>query len=499
MRVLLVYPKCPEMTFWSFDTSIQKFTDKKTAHVPLGLLTVASMLPVDWNLELVDENVRQLADKDIRSADLVLSSAMLVQKDSARRIINQCYDYGKTIIAGGPFFTTCHKEELTRINHVLRGEIEDTIDPFLEDFQRGVAKHIYPIPEKKPDLSKTPIPMWGLINPKDYVTPSVQHSRGCPFKCDFCDIIVMYGRIQRVKHPEQIISEVHALYNAGWKGPLFFSDDNFVGNKRQVKRMLHRLIHWQNYYDYPFHLITQASINLADDDELLSLMRAANFREVFIGIESVSEACLEECGKSQNLNRSLIDSVNKIQDQYGIQVMGSLIIGFENDPPDNAKRQINFVRKVHTPIVQVSRLCALPDTPLYNNLLEKNRIKGSGTGENTDGSTNIQYSDEVEEKLSKDFCTVITTIYSPPELYDRIWRLVKNLPPNTKGNALTKSGLKTLLKSFWKIGVLAKDRRLLFWKLIAKTLLFYPKNFPVLGKHLVFGEHLMFLADKFRD
>jgi len=339
--------------------------------------------------------------------------------------------------------------------------------------------------------------MWELINLEDYVTSSVQHSRGCPHDCEFCDIVAMYGKRPRVKKPEQMIAEFQSLYDTGWRGSVFVVDDNFIGNKIKVKKMLHLLIGWQRQHGYPFHFVTQASIDLASDDELMELMRTANFREVFIGVETVSPESLEECGKSQNLKRSLVDSIRKIQ-TYGIQVMVSLIIGFDNDPPDIAKRLINFIWVVIAPIIQLSRLCALRGTRLYDRLKKEGRIKGFATGENTDGSTNILYPEGVEERLSAAFNEVFTTIYSAPELYKRIWNLVKSLPPNTQGNVLTASGAKTLLKSFWKIGILGKGRRFLFWKLIAKTFLFSGRNFPVLIKHFVFGEHLMIISDKFR-
>jgi len=502
MKALLVHPKCPKMTFWSMEDIIKKFTDKKAGHIPLALLTVASMLPEDWILKLVDENVKELTDDDILWANIVLVSAMLIQKKRARKIISRCNELKKTVIAGGPFFTTCDDEELKGVDHVLQGEVEDTMPIFLEDLKKGTAKRIYPSPAKRPDIKKSPIPKWDLINPGDYVSGAIQSARGCPHDCEFCDVVAMYGKIPRVKDPEQVIAEIQALYEAGFRGAIFFADDNLIGNKIMVKKILRQLIGWQRQYDYPFHFFTQVSIDLALDDELLGLLRDAGFREVFIGIESVSIESLEECGKFQNLktmrDMPLIDSVKKIQEKYGIQVMVSLIIGFDHDPPDNAKRLINFVRRVKTPIVQLSRLCALRGTRLYNRLKKAGRIKGFATGENTDGYANIRYSDDVEKGFDIAFKEVFTTIYSEGELYERIWNLVKSLPPNTRGRALNSSGIKTLLKSLWEIGILGKGRRLLFWKLIAKTLLFSRRNFPVLIKHLIFGEHLMKIAERFR-
>lgn len=499
MKALLVHPKCPEMTFWNMGGIIKKFTDKKAAHIPLGLLTIASMLPKNWTLKLVDENVEELTDENILWADIVLLGAMLIQKERAQKIIAHCNKLGKKVVIGGPFFTTCDDEDLKGADYILQGEVEDTIHIFLDDFERGVTKQIYPIPKKRPDITKTPIPMWELINFDDYVTMAVQHSRGCPYDCEFCDIVTMYGKHPRVKKPEQMIAEFQSLYDADWRGPVFIVDDNFIGNKIKVKKMLRWLIDWQRRYGYPFHFVTQASIDIARDNELLELMREVNFREVFIGIESVSIESLEECGKFQNLNLgiSFVDAIRKIQ-AYGIQVMASLIIGFDHDPPDVAKKSINLIREIDVPTFQISRLSVLYKTRLYERLFKEGRIKGSATGENTDGSTNILYPKDIEERLNAAFNEIFTTIYSAPELYRRIWNLVKSLPPNTRGNVFRVSSAKTLLKSFWKIGILAKGRRFLFWKLIAKTLLFSWRNFPVLIKHFVFGEHLIEITERFR-
>jgi len=497
MKALLVYSKYPD-TFWSFEYTLEQFTSEEAAFPPLGLMTIGAMLPKDWELKLVDLNVMELTDAHIEWADLVFVSAMLVQAESAQQTISRCKNEGKRVIVGGPAFTACHKE-FSGFDHVISGEAEEILPLFLEDLQKGTPKKIY-ASSKKPDITKTPPPLWSLINFADYATMPLQFSRGCPFNCEFCDIIEMYGRIQRTKTPEQMIREVQSLFDAGWKGSVFVVDDNLIGNIRKVKEMLRQLIRWQKKYDYPFKLITEASVNLADDEELLKLMAEANFHEVFVGIETVSVSSLEECGKSQNLRRNLVEAVRTIH-QNGLQVMGGFILGFDSDNPETIFDALTaFIQESGVVIAMVGLLNALPGTRLWKRLEKEGRVKGGiSRGENTDGDTNI-IPLMGKEKLIKGYKKVITAIYSPQMYYARIGEMLENLHPISHGRISSRE-FRILLKSFWKIGVLAKDRRLLFWKLLAKNLPFSKdklSKFPVAVKLAVFGEHLMKIAQKFR-
>jgi radical SAM superfamily enzyme YgiQ (UPF0313 family) len=489
-RALLVYPEYPN-TFWSFEYALKQFTSKKAAFPPFGLMTVGAMLPQNWNLKLINMNVKELLDIHIEWADIVFVSAMLAQAESAQNVIWRCKEFGKKVVVGGPAFTACH-EQFFGFDHVLSGEAESILPLFLKDLEKGSTKKIYASLEK-PNITETPIPLWSLINFADYRTMPLQFSRGCPFNCEFCDIIVMYGRVQRTKTPEQMLREFQSLFDAGWTGSVFVVDDNFIGNIKKVKEMLRRLIEWQKQNNYPFKLITEASVNLADDEELLGMMAEANFHEVFVGIETVSKKSLEECGKSQNLKRNLVEAVKTIH-RHGLQVMGGFILGFDNDDPETIfDEQIEFIQEAGIVTAMVGILNALPGTRLWHRLEKEGRItQGISSGENTDGDTNI-IPLMGKEKLIKGYKKVITAIYSPRMYYARIVTMLQDLRPVVRGR-ISAQEIKIFLKSLWKIGILARDRRVLFWKLLFSS----GRKFPVAVKNAVFGEHLLEFAKKFR-
>src|SRR5207253_2443462 len=328
MNALLIYPEFPD-TFWSFRHAL-KFIGKKSAFPPLGLLTISSMLPKCWNRRLIDMNLRPLTTADMKWADVVFASAMYVQKKSLKEVINLCKAEGKTVVMGGPY-ASMGLNDAIGADHGFVGEVETTFPGFLEDFERGEAKAVYQAPER-PALALTPIPDFALAELGQYSDMSVQYSRGCPFNCEFCDIIEIYGRVPRTKSNRQILAELDALYSLGWRGTVFIVDDNFIGNKKNVRRLLPELADWQKRHDYPFTLLTEASVNLADDEPLLESMRQSGFRRVFLGIETPVEESLKEAQKSQNRG-NLLDSVKRIQ-SYGMEVMAGFIVGFDNDPED---------------------------------------------------------------------------------------------------------------------------------------------------------------------
>src|SRR5213082_846203 len=377
MNALLIYPEFPD-TFWSFRHAL-KFIGKKSAFPPLGLLTISSMLPKSWNRRLVDMNVRPLATADLEWADVVFASAMYVQKESLRQVIRLCKVEGKTVVMGGPY-ASMGLNDAIEADHVFVGEVETTFPGFLEDFERGEAKAVYQAAERPP-LCLTPIPDFGLAELSQYSDMSVQYSRGCPFNCEFCDIIEIYGRVPRTKSNQQIVAEFDALRDLGWRGTVFIVDDNFIGNKKNVRKLLPELAEWQKENGYPFSLITESSVNLADDEPLLDNMRDAGFRRVFLGIETPVEESLKEAQKSQNRG-NLLDSVKKIQ-SYGMEVMAGFIVGFDNDPADIFERQIDFIRKSAIPLAMVGLLNALPETQLWRRLEREGRLLGEATGNNT--------------------------------------------------------------------------------------------------------------------
>lgn len=481
MNVLLVYPKYPE-TFWSFKYAL-RFISKKAAYPPLGLLTVASMFPSEWNKKLIDLNVTELKEEHIAWADMVFISAMIVQKNSANEIISRCKAHGKKVVAGGPLFTTQY-EKFKEVDHFVLNEAEVTFPLFLKDLKEGKLKQIY-TSTIRPDITNTPLPSWSLINFKHYATMALQYSRGCPFNCEFCDIIIMNGRIPRTKTPEQIIKEFQSLYDAGWRGSLFIVDDNFIGNKANVKKMLPFLIKWQKEHKYPFTLITEASINLADDKELMRMMSAANFCKVFLGIETPSINSLKECGKMQNVARDITEAVKTIH-QNGMQVMGGFIVGFDSDTESIFETQIKFIQQIGVVEAMVGLLNALPQTRLWHRLKTEGRLLSDTTGENTDGNLNfIPKMDK--KKLIEGYKRVLSTIYSSKYYYKRINTLIRNYRPTARGR-ISKEDIIAFIRSIWRIGILSKAR-LLYWKLIIKTSLRKIKALPVAVELAICGLH----------
>jgi len=384
LKILLVYPEFPD-TFWSFKHAL-KFIRKKAGAPPLGLLTVAAMLPPAWEKRLVDLNVTSLTDKDLAWADYVFVSAMIVQRESAQAVIERCKAIGVKVVAGGPLFTMEH-EQFPDVDHFVLNEAEETLAPFVRDLLAGQARRVYSSDEF-PDIHQTPIPLWELANLKHYDTISIQFSRGCPFNCDFCNVTSLLGHYPRTKTAAQIIAELNTIYALGWRKSIFFVDDNFIGNKKQIKfEVLPALIEWRKgKTGMPFS--TEASINLADDPELMKLMVEAGFDTVFVGIETPNEDSLTECSKSQNKGRDLVESVKQLQ-RAGLQVQGGFIVGFDHDSPSIFQQQIDFIQKSGIVTAMVGLLQAPLGTRLYERLQKEGRLLNEFSGDNVDGSTNI--------------------------------------------------------------------------------------------------------------
>ncbi len=487
MKILLVYPKYPD-TFWSFKY-IMRFISRKAAFPPLGLLTVASMLPKRWEKKLVDMNVTELSDDHLAWADMVFISAMIVQKPSAEQVIARCNALGKKVVAGGPVFTTQH-ENFKGVDHFILNEAEVTLPLFLKDLKEGNLKPVC-TSSIRPNITKTPLPMWSLINFKDYATMLIQYSRGCPFNCEFCDIIIMNGRIPRTKTPQQTLREFQALYDAGWLGSLFIVDDNFIGNRVNVKKMLPEIIKWQKERSYPFQLLTEASTDLAADDNLLKLMSEANFDEVFLGIETPVKESLEECHKVQNANRDLVASVKKIQ-QYGMQVMGGFIVGFDSDPESIFERQIEFIQKTGVVMAMVGVLTALPKTQLWYRLKAEGRLISESWGD-INGALNFKPKMD-RKRLLNGYKRLITTIYDRKHYYQRINTLIKNYRPSVKSR-ISARDIKAFIRSMWRIGILSNSR-VRYWSLLIRTAITKKRALPVAIKLAIMGYHFEKIANQ---
>jgi radical SAM superfamily enzyme YgiQ (UPF0313 family) len=487
MRILLISPQTPD-TFWSFK-HVLKFVSKKAAFPPLGLLTVAAMLPRDWELRVVDKNVERLTDEAVRWADYVMISAMIVHRESVRNIVARCAAFGKPIIAGGPLFTT-NQEAFPEIQHFVLGEAEEVMPELIEDLRKGCLRRVYRAPGW-PNLEQTPVPRWDLIKLRQYATMAVQFSRGCPFDCEFCDIIVMNGRVPRTKPPAQLVVELEALRRRGWKDTVFIVDDNFIGDKRRTRALLRELIAWRRRTRPGMGFLTEASVNLADDPELCRLMVEAGFTKVFVGIETPSVEALEECRKLQNRGRDLVAAVRTLQ-QAGLEVMGGFIVGFDSDKPDIFRRQYEFIQRSGVATAMVGLLTALPQTRLWQRLKREGRLETESSGNNTRAELNFR------PKLSREFLQsgyreLMKKLYEPKAYYQRVRTFLKNHHPTGPRLRLSRADFTAFLKSFWLLGVWYRGR-VAYWRFFWSTLLRRPRQLRCAIELAILGYHFRRVA-----
>jgi len=469
MKALLIFPEYPD-TFWSYKHALS-FINKKASLPPLGLLTVSSLLPETWEKKLIDLNVSKLKNEDISNADIVLISSMIVQIKSAQEIIERVKSFGKFIVAGGPLFSALFND-FPDVDCFVLNEGEVTIPLFLKDFENSKVKKVYKS-GIRPDITKTPVPDWSLINMNDYASMPLQVSRGCPYSCDFCDIIVMNGRIPRVKNAEQVIAELDAIYNTGWRSSVFIVDDNFTGNRKKVKLILKEIAGWMKKYHKPFTLSTESSITVADDIEIIDLLKESNFTGVFIGIETPEEESLKFCGKLQNTGKDLKEKVNILQ-RNGLEVRGGFIVGFDTDTINTFDKMIAFIQTSGIVSAMVGLLHALPMTKLYKKLSKEGRILNAATGNNTDSTLNF-IPVLNKEILIQGYKKILNTIYNPKNYYKRIITYLSEYKEFAAGSQFSIS-LKILAisKSIWIMGIVEKGK-LYFWKMIFWTLLHKPK------------------------
>lgn len=493
MKILLLYPKFPK-TFWSFKYALP-FIGKRAAFPPLGLLTVANLLPWEWDKKLIDLNIQKLTEKDINWPDFIFVSAMVVQKESVKEIINLAKKFNKKLVAGGPLFTTGFEEFLENIDYFVLGEAEITLPLFLEDLKNGNLKKIYK-PDRFPDITQTPVPLWELIDMRKYASMSIQFSRGCPFNCEFCDIILLNGRVPRTKNKEQILDELNALYKREWRGNVFFVDDNFIGNKIKLKEeILPSIIKWMEEKKYPFTFNTQVSINIADDTELMDLMVKAGFNTVFVGIESPNEESLKGCNKLQNINRNLLESIRTIQN-HGLEVQGGFIIGFDQDTLSIFEQMSLFIQKSGIVTAMVGLLQAPPKTRLWERLKKEKRLISQPTGSNTDCTINFQPKMELSSLLSG-YKRIVNHIYSPRNYYQRLRNFLKEYKPRPKRNEhLNFEHFLAFLKSIWILGIKEKER-VYYWKIFFWALFKRPKLFPMLIEMTIKGFHFRKISEEF--
>ena len=486
MNVLLVYPEFPD-TFWSFKHAL-KFVRKPANSPPLGLLTVAAMLPPEWRARLVDLNVRPLRDADLAWADCAFLSAMGVQRTSACAIIARCKAAGVRVVAGGPLFTAEH-EQFDEVDHFVLNEAEATLPAFLRDLAAGTPRRIYSTTEF-PDIEQSPAPRWELADLRSYSQMSVQYSRGCPYNCEFCDITALFGHRPRTKTAPQIIAELDRLVALGWRGPVFFVDDNLIGNKKRLRaELLPALIAWRKG-KRGLLFNTEVSINLADDDGLMRSMVNAGFRAVFVGIETPVEESLAECAKKQNMHRDLVADTKRIQ-RAGLEVQGGFILGFDSDPPGAVDRIVEYIQQTGIVTAMVGLLQALPGTQLHERLKRAGRLIEGGSGDNVDGTTNIVPLPG-HNPLQEGYRELLRRIYAPDAYYRRVRTFLREYrPPQLKGRVdfgfLWEQG-GAFLQSVVRLGIVGKER-VQYWKLFWWTLFVRPRHLPLAITFAIYGHH----------
>jgi radical SAM superfamily enzyme YgiQ (UPF0313 family) len=463
-----------------------RFISKKAAVPPLGLITVSAMLPSSWNKKLVDMNVSQLHTKDIIWADYVFISAMYIQKESVDKIVELCIQCNTKIVAGGPLFTQEY-DNYPEIDHLVLNEAEITLPLYLKDLEEGHPQKVYKTNEYA-DLSLTPVPDYHLLSMKDYFLMNIQVTRGCPFACDFCEITALLGRSVRIKSSDQVINEMDTLYNLNYRGVVSIVDDNFIGNKYEIKNsLLPAMKEWMTNHKFPYTFTTETSINLADDEELMSLMTRTGFSATFVGIETPVESSLQECNKYQNKNRDLLQSVKKMQ-KAGFQVSAGFIVGFDNDTPSVFQKQIDFIQKSGIVTAMVGILNAPKNTKLYKRLEEENRLTVEATGNNTDSSMNfipkMNYSD-----LIAGYKKIIQNIYSTSPYYKRIREFMLNYKKrHARQFRFEISYLSAFIKSLFILGILNKGRSE-YWKLLIWTLIRRPNYLVEAVVFAIYGYH----------
>lgn len=477
MRVLLLYPQFPK-SYWSFEKALE-LVDRKVMLPPLGLVTVAAILPQEWEYTLVDRNVCPATEAEWEWADIVILSAMIVQKEDLLNQIQEAKGRGKPVAVGGPYATALPQEvEAAGADYLILDEGEITLPMFVEAIRQNQPQGIFRADGNKPDVSTTPIPRFDLLQFEAYDSMAVQFSRGCPFQCEFCDIIVLYGRKPRTKTPGQLLAELEHLYELGWRRSIFMVDDNFIGNKRNVKLLLKELKPWMAAHQYPFRFNTEASIDLAQDQELMDLMVECNFTAVFLGIETPDEASLTGTQKFQNTRGSLTDSVDTII-RSGLRVMAGFIIGFDGEQAGAGDRIVRFVEQTTIPMAMFSMLQALPDTALWHRLKREGRLREQeldASGMNQTTLMNFVPSRPLED-IAREYVNAFWELYEPMSYLQRTYRHFLKLGApkcNVPMRPANWVNIRALFTIFWRQGIVRKTRKQ-FWLNLLGILRHNPK------------------------
>jgi radical SAM superfamily enzyme YgiQ (UPF0313 family) len=497
MRALLLYPQFPK-TFWSYE-KILELVNRKVVLPPLGLVTVAAILPQSWEFKLVDRNIRAVTEEEWQWADIVIMSAMIVQKDDLLAQIQIAKQHNTLVAVGGPY-PTSQPEMVQTADFMILDEGEITLPMFVEAIERGDTSGVFRAANgEKPDVTGTPVPRYDLLELDAYDMMSVQFSRGCPFQCEFCDIIVLYGRKPRTKEPAQILAELQCLYDLGWRRGVFMVDDNFIGNKRNVKLLLNALKDWQAERQYPFRFDTEASIDLAQDAELMDLMVECNFAAVFIGIETPDEASLALTKKFQNTRGSLSDSIAAIT-KVGLRPMAGFIIGFDGEKTGAGNRIVQFVEQSGIPTTTFAMLQALPNTALWHRLEKEGRLSSQNANLNQTALMNFVPTRPLAE-IANEYVEAFNEIYEPEKFLDRTYRCFRqmgaprHMPPAQFPELII---LRALFLVIWRQGIV-RSTRWKFWHHLVGILVYNPKVFDHYLSVCAQNEHFMEYRDIVRQ
>jgi radical SAM superfamily enzyme YgiQ (UPF0313 family) len=494
MKALFIYPDFPE-TFWSLRQAI-KFLKVKALAPPLALLTVAAMLPPDWDKQLVDLNVEPLTEEHLAWADLAFVTAMTVQSPSADAVIRRCRAAGVKVCAGGVHFST-PGAPFEPVDHLFIGEAEELLPIFLADLAQGKALPEYRA-SRFPSLTGSPAPDWELVNHSHYMNMLVQVCRGCPHDCDFCHVIVQYGRHPRYKEPDQVVAELQGLYDSGWRRDITFADDNFICHHGKAKAVLQAIIRWQTEHGFPFLFVAQASLEVVDDPELLPLMAQAGFAGLFLGIETPDPASLRECNKRQNLDRDLVEAVRTIQ-AHGIEVSGGFIVGFDSDSPDVFDHQAVFIEKAGIPTAMINLLTAPPGTRLYRRLESEGRLLGDSDGDTTMNADCLNFIPKMgRQPLLDGYKTLLGRLFEPEPFYRRVLTFLGHYQPNPllPARPPTHREVLAVLKIIGALGFKEPGRRA-FWSFLGSLLLHHRQRFPIGISIAAVGLHYRMMTHRF--
>jgi radical SAM superfamily enzyme YgiQ (UPF0313 family) len=498
-RVLLVFPRFTASSFWSFGAACEA-TGARASCPPLGLLTVAALLPATWDLRLVNRNTEELTDGDLAWADLVMTGGMLPQQPDTLEIVRRSRELGKPVCVGGPD-PTSSPHVYDAADFLVLGEAEGILDSFVSAFERGERRGRFQAEKFTADVTRSPIPRFDLLRFEDYLFVGVQFSRGCPFNCEFCDIIELYGRAPRAKANAQMLAELDRLFELGYRGHLDFVDDNLIGNKKALKRFLPELAAWQKQRNYPFRFSTEASLNLADDPELLAMMRAANFFAVFIGIESSNTETLVAAQKKQNAWRSMEESIFTIY-SAGMYVLAGFIVGFDTDMPRVADDMVECIEATSIPVSMVGMLTALPNTQMTRRLEREGRLYPgydcydagkSGQGDQCTGGINFVPL-RPKRDILHDYKSVLERIYTPRAYFERLSVIAGALRRpylvQLRRPSYIVKDFRTLARVMWKMSTRGGEHARLFWTLVARCLLHNPLAFEAVMTMVVIYLHI---------